>query len=326
MPVFSPRRKQQVADILLANLCLVSTVVAWFAGAWLLSSLTDDQVALNALPLLAGSLAVTGVAMALLPDATWGSIGLGRAALPGAAGGLLLGAGAVALPVAASVGAGWAEWLPWDAAGVRFDWTDARLYGVALLVAGAFGEELFTRGIFLQFLARAVGPATAVAATSVAFALLHGANPGVTYLAQCNTALFGAVFGLAVTRHKSLWLAAGLHFGWNIGQVAAGANNSGITIRLTELHLDLRGAAWLTGGDYGLEGGAMATGAVLLLGAVVYLLPARSDAVRPLWQTVAASPDGAGGRPRDPLLGLPAESGGSVAACQDREADDGTAG
>ena len=146
------------------------------------------------------------------------------------------------------------------------------------------------RGILLQFLARAPRPAAAVALTSVAFALLHGWNPGVTHLAQLNTALFGAVFGLALLRHRSLWLATGLHLGWNVTQVALGANNSGITIRLTDLNLELQSRDWLTGSEYGLEGGVLASGAALALAVAVWRIPVGKASVPLLCERPEARP------------------------------------
>ncbi len=323
MATLSSRRKQQIGDILLANCCLVSTLLAGLAGAMLLSSFTSNAIAISTMSLLLGALSVTIVAVALHPEVTWVRLGLGRASLSGAAWGVAAGGAAVALLVLSAVWLQWAAWVPWDPAGIRFDWRDAPVLGLCLLAVGAAGEELFVRGPLLQFLARAVGPAGAVAATSLAFALLHGSNPGVTNLAQLNTALFGAVFGLAVLRKRSLWLAVGLHFGWNAAQVGLGANNSGITIRLTELNLELRGSEWLTGGGYGLEGGALATGMALLLGAVVWLAPIPGSPARSLWETGVPHETGPADPRSQPPLDVSAGSVDDGSRGQDREADRG---
>lgn len=293
---------QRIADILLANLFVVATLLAAFAGAWLLSSATDNAIALTTIPLLAAALAVTAGAVALHPDVSWGGLGLARSSLPGLPWGLLLGCGAVAVLIGLAVALDLAAWVPWDPAGIRFDWRTVPLAGLSLLAVGVLGEELFMRGLLLQFLARSITPVGAIAVTSLAFALLHGANPGVTLQAQVNTALFGAVFGIAVLRQRSLWLAIGLHFGWNAAQVALGSNNSGITIRLTDLNLELRGAEWLSGGSYGLEGGAMASFAALLLGAGVWALRGRSAVPGTFWEPTATADQ----EPADPEPPAPA--------------------
>ena len=241
MPVLSDRRKERLWDLLLANLTLVATFVAMFFASGLLSVVTDNRIALNAIPLLVATLAVTATGVALHPALTWASLGLMQPSLRSAAWGAFLGASACAVAVGTAAMLQLVEWTALDPSGVRFDWRDFKLAGLALLVFGACAEELFMRGMLLQFLGRSLGAAIGVAVTSAAFALMHGSNPSVTWIAQLNTALFGAVFGLSVMRSRALWLPCGLHVGWNLAQVALGANVSGITISLTEFHLEPRG-------------------------------------------------------------------------------------
>ncbi len=320
MVFLSPRRMLQIANLLLAILCLAGTLLVAVAAASLLRFYTEDPIALSAVPLLCGALLMTAAGVAIHPVANWRSLGLWLDGASGTLWGLLLGASACGLLVAVVLIAGLAAWTPLDPAQIRFDWRDASLAGLLFLAIGSFGEELFARGLPLQFLAFALGPAGAVTLTSLAFALLHGANPSVTYLAQLNTALFGSVFGLAVVRQRSLWLASGLHLGWNVAQVTLGANNSGITIRLTELNLELRGEEWLTGGKYGLEGGVLASGAALVLAAAVWWLPRRRSEGPLLWETgqVPVPLDRAGdtGGP----LGLAADHESSNSPGEDGEA------
>lgn len=285
MMILTPRRKLRLANLLLANLCMVGTLLSALAAAALLSPFTENPIALSTVPLLLGALAVTAATVAVHPAATWRSLGFGQRAIRGVVPGLLLGAVACGLLVVLAVICGLGAWTTLAPEQIRFDWRETWLTGIAFLAIGAIGEEVFARGMLLQFLAGAFGRAAGVIATSLVFALLHGANPGVTALAQVNTALFGAVFGLAIVRHRSLWMAIGLHLGWNLAQVALGANNSGITIRLTELNLQLRGEDWLSGGNYGLEGGVLATATALLLVAAVWCFPRSNDGVEMLWET-----------------------------------------
>lgn len=317
----SVRWKDQLHGLLFANLALVGTLLASFAGAVALHSFSKSPIVLNTVPLLLGALGVTLVAVAVYPAATWRSLGLSRANFPDGLWGLLLGAAGSGLLVGLAVLAEWASWTPIDPSEVRFDWRDARLVGVALLTIGALGEELFLRGLILQFLARSLGRIAAVTVTALVFALLHGSNPGVTGIAQLNTALYGMLFGLAVLRQRSLWLAVGLHLGWNLAQVALGVNNSGITIRLTELNLESRTAAWLAGGDYGLEGGVLATGMALVLAAAVWRLPARKNPPRMLWETRQQEDFEASGSAPGVARDLPADDRVADGYSEDREAD-----
>ena len=227
----------------------------------------------------------------------------------------LLGCGALVLVVSSL---GWARWVPIEAEALRFDLRATPVQGLALLAVGATAEELFARGLLLQCLARALGPAGAVVLTSAGFAALHGANPGITALSTCNTALFGAVFGVAVIRQRSLWLATGLHLGWNVAQAVLGVNISGITIRLSDLNLRLGRPEWVTGGDYGFEGGLLATGVALALLAIVWRLPESGASEPMLWD----APHGDRGVLAPGLGGIDravgAESGGPVGEREDR--------
>ena len=325
MPALSSRRKQQLRDLLLANLTLVATLLASFAGATLLYSFTANVLVLSTIPLLAATIGVTAVAVAVHPDVKCDSLGLGRRPIAGTLWGLLLGAAACALAVVISITLHWAEWTAVDPSLLRFDWRETPLAGLALLVTGAMGEELFMRGLLLQFLARSLGPFAAVAATSIAFSLLHYGNPGFTDVALVNTALFGVLFGLAVVRGRSLWLAFGLHLGWNAAQVVLGVNTSGITIRLTDLNFESRGAEWLAGGDYGLEGGVLATCMAILLAGIVWARPWWRGPQRMFWEAPGTgAPQKAGSL--GTLFGdLPGRGGHSGGAREDGKADGGTA-
>lgn len=319
MQFLSARRREQLADVLFANVTLVLVILASIAAAVLIRGLTDSRLVLAAVPLFLGALAVTALAVGLYPGASWAALGLACRRKPDMLRGLLCGASGCGLVAGIAVLVQWAGPAPLEPGRIVVDWRDAPWGGVAVLTVGALGEELFLRGLVLQFLARAMGPAVGVVATALVFALLHGGNPGSTMIAQMNTALFGMVFGLAVLRYKSLWLAAGLHLGWNLAQVCLGFNTSGITIRLTGLNMESRSAAWLAGGGYGLEGGVLATGAALLLAAALWLLPRPKLEAQMLWERQ----DSQVGNRRGPVLGLGggASVGAGTGCRESRQAD-----
>ena len=137
---------------------------------------------------------------------------------------------------------------------------------VFFLVAGA-SEELIFRGFPFQALVHNLGGAATVAITSVVFGLAHVANPSASAISTINTILAGVWLGLAYLMTRSLWLATALHYSWNFAMVFIfGLPVSGFTM-LNQLAW-LRGSegapAWISGGNYGPEGGVAATVALIL--------------------------------------------------------------
>jgi membrane protease YdiL (CAAX protease family) len=134
------------------------------------------------------------------------------------------------------------------------------------LVSGAF-EELLFRGFAFQALTHNLGAAAAVLITSTLFGLAHLSNDNASTFSTVNTILAGVWLGVAYLTTRSLWLATALHYSWNFVTVFVfGLPVSGIST-LTQLAW-LRGRdlppGWISGGDYGPEGGAAATLALIL--------------------------------------------------------------
>jgi membrane protease YdiL (CAAX protease family) len=137
---------------------------------------------------------------------------------------------------------------------------------ILLLLAAAY-EELLIRGFAFQALAHNVGPAVALAVTSVGFGLLHLGNQGATVFSTVNTTLAGVWLGTAYWMTRSLWLATALHVSWNFAMALIfGLNISGITdfVPFAWLVGQPGSPTWLSGGNYGPEGGAAATLGLLL--------------------------------------------------------------
>lgn len=137
-----------------------------------------------------------------------------------------------------------------------------------IFVLSAAGEESLFRGYPLQTVLRSWPVWVAFLPSSVFFAAIHLGNPhvvpGFTFV---NTALAGVWLAVAYTRTRSLWFPLGIHWSWNwmMGAVL-GLPVSGID-RLTPaplLRATNMGPDWITGGAYGIEGGAACTLALLL--------------------------------------------------------------
>jgi CAAX protease family protein len=166
--------------------------------------------------------------------------------------------------------------------GIHFSFDRAGPQSIAATVAtsalvflfAAAAEEMLFRGYPLQTLTRAKLAWLGVLLTSVPFAVVHLKNPnvvpGITFL---NTALAGLWLAVAYLRTRSLWLPLGLHWSWNWAQASLlGLPVSGID-RLAPAPL-LRaadsGPEWLTGGAYGIEGGAACTVALVVSTLIIW--------------------------------------------------------
>lgn len=132
-----------------------------------------------------------------------------------------------------------------------------------IFIFGAAAEEALFRGYPLQTLLRSLPPLVAVAPPALIFAWIHTENPNVVRgFTIVNTTLAGVWLSVAYLRTRSLWFPFGIHWSWNwmMGAVL-GLPVSGIE-RLTPtplLHAVDSGPAWITGGKYGVEGGAACT-------------------------------------------------------------------
>lgn len=218
---------------------------------------------------LAGFLVATGMIgkWALgwsLRDLRWTR---GRLALNGALRGLGLGAGAAAVAIGGAVLLGAASWSA-DRGGLA-DYLGQVGKTAAVLAPAALSEEIMFRGLPLVLLAGVLGrwPALVLVAGAV-FSVLHGLNPGITPLAYFNIALAGIMLGVAFFAPGGLWTAFGAHLGWNVMLAALDAPVSGMPFPIPLLDYHAGNPAWLSGGQFGPEGGVLATlalaGALLL--------------------------------------------------------------
>jgi membrane protease YdiL (CAAX protease family) len=136
---------------------------------------------------------------------------------------------------------------------------------LAVLALGAMAEEAAFRGYPFQRLVEAAGPIVAIVVMQICFGLVHRDNPNVSRWGLANTVLFGVLLALAYLRSRALWLPWGIHFGWNaMLAVGLGLPMSGLTLFAAFWHTRVRGPHWMTGGAYGVEGGALATAAITL--------------------------------------------------------------
>lgn len=188
------------------------------------------------------------------------------------AAGTAIGAAALVVVVAVFAAAGAYRYVPEP--GTLAGWIGAAAFGIAALIVPAAAEEALLRGYAFRALVEGPGPVAAVLLTSVVFAVLHAGNPGVGAFGYLNLFLAGVVLAVAVLRTGMLWLATGVHVGWNwvmagpLDLPVSGLRGLGVPLYDAEV----TGPGWLTGGAFGPEGGLVGTvGAGVALALVVRL-------------------------------------------------------
>ena len=171
--------------------------------------------------------------------------------------GLVAGALTAGLALAISVIAGQARWV--SDTGTLADYFRESFKTIAVLAPAALAEEVLFRGVPLVLMARAFGRGTAIVAIAVLFALAHITNPNATELGLGNIALAGIFLGLAFYAPGGIWTAFGAHLGWNSLLACLDTPVSGVPFDIPVLDYNAGSPAWLTGGQFGPEGGLAAT-------------------------------------------------------------------
>jgi hypothetical protein len=148
-------------------------------------------------------------------------------------------------------------------------------------IIAASAEEAIFRGYPLQTMTRAKLALVGLVLTSLVFAYIHRNNPhnppglppftyvGINFInfPFINTALAGVWLAVAYLRTRSLWFPLGLHWSWNwtmgslLGLPVSGIEDLSPAPLLRAADV---GPVWLTGGAYGVEGGAACTLAIII--------------------------------------------------------------
>jgi hypothetical protein len=188
--------------------------------------------------------------------ASWRHLGLG----------FLGGGGAAALVLGVPLAAGGAEWV---ASGDGVPTWGAFFFVTIILLFGVVGEEVLFRGYAFQVMVPAFGQWATVLPMGVLFGIAHSTNENVGRLALANTMAWGVLLGYAVLRSGDLWLAIGLHFGWNWTLPVFGVNVSGFNVRVTSYAVQWKIGEHWSGGEYGPEAGLLCT--AVLAGLIAFL-------------------------------------------------------
>ncbi len=145
------------------------------------------------------------------------------------------------------------------------------LFLVLFLFQGAV-EEMMTRGWVLPILSKYYGVWPAILLTSFLFGGMHLLNDHVTVLPVVNIILYGIFASLYAIHDGGLWGVFANHSIWNwvMGSIFGFPVSGTMLQQVSLLHTELTGPVFLTGGDFGPEGGFVITGILLVAIGITY--------------------------------------------------------
>ncbi|WP_271438410.1 CPBP family intramembrane glutamic endopeptidase [Pontixanthobacter luteolus] len=189
-----------------------------------------------------------------------------------------------------------AGWLMTMCVGVAFilgaytitGWGGSTSAPLILFQAGLFAgfvEEVIARGIIFRFLEEFAGSWAALVISALVFGFLHADNPNATWFSSLAISIeAGILLGAAYMYTRNLWLAIGLHAGWNIVQgyvwdvPVSGNQVDGL------VESQMSGHPLISGGAFGLEASVIAL--VIATTAGVWLLREamkKGHVIQPRW-------------------------------------------
>ncbi|WP_339319171.1 type II CAAX endopeptidase family protein [Paenibacillus sp. FSL R10-2734] len=139
-------------------------------------------------------------------------------------------------------------------------------------------EEVLFRGYLLPELSAQIGKVPGIILSSVIFTVLHGMNPGITFLSLLNLFIFSVLVSIVFYRTGNLWVVGAIHTMWNFfqgviyGTQVSGNMTQSILMSHPVSHLNI-----INGGDFGFEGGLGTTVIYLITIAIFVLYPGKKN-------------------------------------------------
>ena len=262
----APGAPRSIAATIGLVVAFVAFLLACSAGAyWFitppliwLARQTDHVIRVDFYAQLVAALAATAIMLCSIDRRPWADVGLSREAArvrPMLAG-WSVGTGANAFTCLVLLAAGLLSFVPNTDDG---GWIGAAFRVTLVLLPAALAEEVICRGYLLTVIRDSVGARAAVVLTSVLFGLLHLQNPGATLASVLVVTLSGLLLATVRIKLNSLYAAWMAHFAWNWTMaVPFHASVSGIRFEAPGYRLVALEPAWLSGGEWGPEGGLIA--------------------------------------------------------------------
>ena len=150
---------------------------------------------------------------------------------------------------------------------------------------GALLEEIIFRLIIFRLTEELLGTWIALVLQAVLFGFAHMANDNSTLFTSFSVIIVGGIIYTGAFMYtRRIWLALGLHAGWNYFQSGIfGMPNSGTEYKGLIIP-DIRGKEWITGGNWGIEASLIAILLVLIAG-VYFIIKAKkaNQIIPPVW-------------------------------------------
>ena len=138
-------------------------------------------------------------------------------------------------------------------------------------LAVAYSEELIFRGFLMRKLQLKYTATTALVVSSIIFAIVHLGNDNLSLMGVFDLFIAGLMLGAIFLYTNNLWMAIGLHFGWNFVQTHLGFNVSGLD-SYSIVETQYMQENLINGGAFGFEGSILSTLAQVIILATLFVL------------------------------------------------------
>ena len=251
----------------------------WFVEPPLiwLARQTDHVIRVDVYAELVAALAATAVMLRSIDRRAWADVGMGRGAVRvrGMVRGWVVGFSANGFTCVVLLSAGLLHFV---AAPTDGSWLGAAFRITLVLVPAALAEEVIVRGYLLTVIRDSIGVRGAVMLTSVLFGVLHLRNPGATVSSVLVVIVAGVLLATVRIVTDSVYAAGMAHLAWNWTMaVPFHALVSGIRFEAPGYRAVTQGPSWLSGGEWGPEGGLVAALGITLGWVWVYTRPGRKE-------------------------------------------------